>query len=160
MMKKDFVVSVFVFAKFEGVIHLLLLYHKKLDRWLIPGGHIEFGENPAEAATREIREETNIRDLEFVSFVHKDYSSYSDAKYVPAPEFVFEEIIQPHKTEPLHIHVDMIYVAKTYQYQDIEFNPIESNNIKWVKESDIAEMDLFDMTKTLAKKFFEKISNE
>lgn len=38
------------------VLHL----HKRLGLWLQPGGHIEPGETPAEAALREAREETGL----------------------------------------------------------------------------------------------------
>jgi 8-oxo-dGTP pyrophosphatase MutT (NUDIX family) len=37
-----------------------LVFHKKLERWLQPGGHMEAGEATAEAALREAREETNL----------------------------------------------------------------------------------------------------
>jgi 8-oxo-dGTP pyrophosphatase MutT (NUDIX family) len=45
--------------------HVLLLLHGGLDAWFPPGGHIEPGETPREAAERELREETGIngRDL-------------------------------------------------------------------------------------------------
>lgn len=38
------------------VLHL----HRRLQRWLQPGGHIEAGEHPAQAAQRESEEETGL----------------------------------------------------------------------------------------------------
>ena len=39
---------------------LLLHRHRRLDRWLQPGGHVEDGEDPALAALRETEEETGL----------------------------------------------------------------------------------------------------
>lgn len=38
----------------------LLHRHKRLGLWLQPGGHVDRGETPAEAALREAREETGV----------------------------------------------------------------------------------------------------
>jgi 8-oxo-dGTP pyrophosphatase MutT (NUDIX family) len=40
--------------------HILLHLHRRLDRWLQPGGHIELGERPEDAAVRESIEETGL----------------------------------------------------------------------------------------------------
>lgn len=39
---------------------ILLMYNKKLNKWLQPGGHIEGKETPIQTATREVHEETGI----------------------------------------------------------------------------------------------------
>src|SRR3989344_4657964 len=50
---------------FDGKI--LLMHHKKLDKWLFPGGHIDPNETPDGAILREVKEETGL-NLIFVNF--------------------------------------------------------------------------------------------
>lgn len=52
---------------------IVLLKHRKLGIWVQPGGHIDPGETPADAALREAREETGM-DCTLVSddVVHVD----------------------------------------------------------------------------------------
>lgn len=41
--------------------HILLVHHRRIGAWLPPGGHIDDGELPHEAAIREVFEETGVR---------------------------------------------------------------------------------------------------
>jgi 8-oxo-dGTP pyrophosphatase MutT (NUDIX family) len=51
--------SVAVFPRHSG--RVLLIFHKRLGTWLPPGGELEPGETPLEAAERELFEETGLR---------------------------------------------------------------------------------------------------
>jgi nucleoside triphosphatase len=48
----------------------LMTSPKWLEKYVIPGGHIELGETMEQALKREIKEETNLEifDIEFISF--------------------------------------------------------------------------------------------
>jgi 8-oxo-dGTP diphosphatase len=50
----------------------VLLVRSHRGFWSTPGGHLDYGESPAEAAVRETREETGVtvRDIEFVAITN------------------------------------------------------------------------------------------
>lgn len=72
--------------------HVLLARRGKspnLDLWSLPGGHVELGEAPVEAAARELMEETGtVADLrhlvDCLNFVSRDASGIVRRHYVVA----------------------------------------------------------------------------
>lgn len=44
-MLKQFTSSVFIINNLEKDLKIALIHHKKFDRWMVPGGHIEPFEN-------------------------------------------------------------------------------------------------------------------
>ncbi|HVV26258.1 MAG TPA: NUDIX domain-containing protein [Candidatus Saccharimonadales bacterium] len=54
----------------KGGIEILLIQDAK-NRWTIPKGHVEPGEEPGATAEREIREETGLQDMEVLSWLGK-----------------------------------------------------------------------------------------
>ena len=99
---RDFTVAVFVVD--QGCV--LLHWHRKLARWLPPGGHIEPGELPDDAALREVAEETN----QTVHLIGDPGLSLTDPRL---PRQLTQPIgIQLEDIGPGHQHVDLIYVAE------------------------------------------------
>lgn len=84
---------------------MLLHYHRKLGRWLPPGGHIEPGELPDDAAIREVLEETGV-DARLVG------NQTIDARGPGIPRQLCRPAgIQLEDIGPGHQHIDLIYYA-------------------------------------------------
>jgi len=54
----------------DGKIEILLIQDAK-DRWTIPKGHVEPGEEPKATAEREIQEETGLQEMKVYSWLGK-----------------------------------------------------------------------------------------
>lgn len=104
---------------------LLLHHHKRLDRWLQMGGHVEGAESPDIAALREGREESGLQDLAFVADVIFDL----DIHPIPAA-----------KSEPDHAHFDVRYLARTASPDAVMVDRAESNALAWVTLDRAAEL--------------------
>ena len=60
MALKHLTSSVFVFRRFTDGWRTGLIRHPRLHKMMIPGGHVEPEETSAEAALREVAEETGL----------------------------------------------------------------------------------------------------
>lgn len=95
---RHFTVAVFVVHAGRVLLH----YHRKLQRWLPPGGHIEENELPDHAARREVIEEAGL-DVELLG-----------ARGVPVAnplQLVVPAGVQVETIYPGHEHVDLVYFA-------------------------------------------------
>lgn len=130
---------------------ILLLFHKKLKRWLQPGGHIEKFENPIEALIREVKEETGID----IDFLKKDIQKIDDeGTLIPAPQFLMEQTIPPHGDQPKHYHLDIQYVVKV-ALQKTRYNRSESKDIGWFTKKEALLLPIHKDTEVVIKKLME-----
>ena len=80
----------------------LLLHHRKLDKWLPPGGHIDPHELPDLAALREVEEETGLK----VALLDTG-GALGPVRRLAQPLCILLARIAPN-----HEHIDLIYVAR------------------------------------------------
>jgi 8-oxo-dGTP pyrophosphatase MutT (NUDIX family) len=100
---------------------VLLHRHKRLGRWLQPGGHIDSGETPWQAAVRETVEETGL------------VSHHPDA----GPFLLHVDV---HEGPRGHVHLDLRYLL--HGDAELALRPArgESPDVAWWQREDAARI--------------------
>jgi 8-oxo-dGTP pyrophosphatase MutT (NUDIX family) len=155
MKKVHATASTFVFCRFEGEGWKIgLVLQPRLGKRMVPGGHVEDNETPAQAAVREVVEESGlaVRLLQRPS--------------VPLPDgYPLEVVVEPwwttlvdvprdnHLAEP-HKHLDHQYVAVADSPEPVAQAVHEFD---WYRLDELAELDMFDDTRGLAAFLFPHV---
>jgi adenosylhomocysteinase len=102
----------------------LLIFHKALQKWIQPGGHIEKSDlDLASAAKREVLEETGLKNIHVFQLKNNEpYVLDIDTHWIP------ENI---HKKEPGHYHHDFRFIFYTTEDFDTQFNDDWVSDIAW-----------------------------
>lgn len=108
----------------EATEQILVLFHRKLQRWLQPGGHADGDANLAAVALREATEETGIDGL-CVDPVPIDL----DIHRVAPPG------------EPEHDHLDARYLVVAPSHAVARRNH-ESEALRWVGRDELGSLDV------------------
>ncbi len=131
---RDFTATTFVVQ--DG--RTLLLWHKKLQAWLPPGGHLEPNELPEDAAVREVLEETGL-DVRIIG----DRQKLGSVPVLIQPVCTLLEQITPY-----HEHIDFIYFALV-SGGELRLNPRESGKHFWCSEKDLVHLGVSEDVRTL-----------
>jgi 8-oxo-dGTP pyrophosphatase MutT (NUDIX family) len=137
--KIDFTASVFIVRDGKVLLHL----HKKLGKWLQPGGHIELDEDPNQAAMREVKEETGF-DIELIGNPRPTLQEFdlSDSDIIP-PKF-----LNRHHFNEMHEHVDFVYFGTIIGGKE---TAEEGSEIRWFSREDVlADTSLYVTTRAYA----------
>lgn len=126
----------------------LLLWHKRLQRWMPPGGHMDPDETPDEAALREAKEETGL-DMRIIGEEQEDFyrNTGYEGRILKKPFAFFLERIPPcpERGEPEHEHIDFIFRAHPVDAQrDLILCAEEHDHIRWFTREEIEELDTSD----------------
>lgn len=104
--------------------HALLVLHRRLGRWLQPGGHCDGNADVLATALREVLEETGIAARPVSPAIFD-----VDAHDIPA-----------RGAEPAHVHYDIRYLAEAPLSAEPVVSP-ESREVRWVPLADIARLN-------------------
>jgi 8-oxo-dGTP pyrophosphatase MutT (NUDIX family) len=94
---------------------ILLVHHRRLQRWLLPGGHVEADDpDPSRAAQREVLEETGAE---------------LDPAFEPQLAGLDVHGIPPGRGEPFHQHHDLVFLFRATS--DVAVSSPESRAVAW-----------------------------
>jgi 8-oxo-dGTP pyrophosphatase MutT (NUDIX family) len=113
----------------------LLTHHKKLDRWLQLGGHVDGDADIIAAGVREAQEESGLSDFDLL---------------IPGIFDIDIHVIPARKLEPEHLHFDIRFLlgAKNTNIAVSE----ESNDLRWMTASELrAVTEEFSVLRQLVK---------
>jgi 8-oxo-dGTP pyrophosphatase MutT (NUDIX family) len=149
--KIDFTVAIFVVHDSR----ILLIHHRKLDKWLPLGGHIELDEDPEQAALREAKEESGL-DVELLG--ERPPTTSPGTRALIAPRF-----LDIHRINETHEHIGMIYWARPKRGGDApvaELAAEEHHDIRWCSREDLEKLSppMTDAVKWYCRQAIEEIS--
>lgn len=131
--------SAFIYDPLEK--RILLLHHKKLNRWLQPGGHSDSNPDIVATATREVLEETGVTEFECDKTIFD-----IDIHEFPARE----------GKNPKHYHYDVRFLFIVDSNKPLVRNIEETNDLKWIDLNEI--WDYVNPNEEAFKRVVEKLS--
>lgn len=134
----DFTVEAYIV--YENSV--LFIHHKKLNRWLTIGGHIELDENPEEALFREIEEECGIQKDQLTVLSDKPTENSQTQEFLYTPN-----LLDIHKISDTHSHVGIKYFIKS-STNELKLAELEHNDILWLTEDELTK-DEYNLSKDL-----------
>ncbi|HEV8574764.1 MAG TPA: NUDIX domain-containing protein [Dehalococcoidia bacterium] len=132
-MKRHFTATGFVVDGSRTLLH----WHKRLQQWMPPGGHIEADEDPVQAVLREIEEETGLL-AEVISL--REAAPFEYPQQLPPPyTILIEDIPGPGLGPPeeRHKHIDMIYFCRVSN--GTARRPVDDPTLRWVGEEELRD---------------------
>jgi 8-oxo-dGTP pyrophosphatase MutT (NUDIX family) len=149
---RHFTVAVFVVHAGRVLMH----YHRKLGKWLPPGGHVEDNELPDEAALREVLEETGIR-ARLVGDLGLPLQTHDSPRQLIVPAGIQLEDIYPG-----HQHIDLVYFAvpdpEGGRSAEVDPRLAESDQVAWYGSAELARLGATDEIQAWARRALDAIS--
>ena len=106
----------------EAHENVLLMHHRKLNRWFQPGGHADGESDILKVALKEAQEETGLIDIQIVSNQIFDIDIH---------------LIPQNTNEAAHYHYDIRFLFVANINSALQINA-EANNLSWVNLNEVS----------------------
>jgi 8-oxo-dGTP pyrophosphatase MutT (NUDIX family) len=157
MTVKHATASTFVFCEFPGGWRTGLITHPRLGWAMVPGGHVEHDETPAEAALREVTEETGLADVRLLQPPAPALPAGFPHERVAPPWWITEIRVPPdNHLRSEHVHVDHQYVVVASRAEPAA---PAAHPFGWYDAGDLPGLEMPEDTKLLGKMLFEAIDD-
>lgn len=134
-LKKQFTATGYVVS--EDRIRLLMVFHRGLQCWLPPGGHVDPDEFPHETALREVREETGAR-ARHVGQPALDLGLNGQTEsQLPAPFAMAAQLIPESAKDVEHIHMDMMFLLTADDDTALTAQEQEVDAARWFTQAEV-----------------------
>ncbi|MEV4091075.1 NUDIX domain-containing protein [Streptosporangium saharense] len=155
---KEATASAFVLRRSEhDDVQVALVWHPRLGEWMAAGGHVEANEHPAEAALREITEETGLMTRLIPAPAVALPAGFPHTA-VPAPWWIVEmKACSDNHTAESHVHVDNVFLAWA---DDSEPVREPAHEVRWFTADQLAEAaDVAEDSRLQAKEALELVAS-
>ena len=112
----------------------LLVHHRKLDRWLQPGGHADGQADVAQVALREAEEETGLTDLQLVPNADGLLPLDVDVHLIPA-----RIDSEGNQIDSAHEHHDIRFLLIAADGQKTLASD-ESHDVRWFTRAELLDI--------------------
>lgn len=120
---------------------ILLVHHRRLDRWLLPGGHVEPEDaTVGDSARREVLEETGVALA---------------PESAPPLAGIDVHGIPPRRKEPFHLHHDLLFFFRAIA-TELRVSP-ESRDVLWCAPRDF---DRYGLPGNVRRAYHRLVSTE
>lgn len=145
----DFTAEVFVVHKNK----VLLRLHDKYNKWLGVGGHIDPGEDPNEAAVREVKEEVGLDVTLYKgstpSFNHKGYQ-----------ELIPPAFMNKHDINATHEHVALVFFATSNTDKLHIHEGAEKAECRWFTKEELNDPNIMEHIRYYARTALEALRTD
>lgn len=148
VMHKQYVATGYIYDREQE--SFLFILHKKLGKWLPPGGHLHEGEEPHNGMLREVREETGVEGR-ILNLLKMPEVATRTVEQLPTPFCMLSEIIPAGPNEDEHVHIDFVYVVEIDFSEPLYLCQEEVALAKWVSSEKVEELDTYENVKQVCR---------
>lgn len=158
----DITVSAFIVRLIDDTPHVLLHMHKKFEKLLQPGGHVELHENPWQAIAHELTEETGYTLEQLTVLQPAGILMELPGEVVhPIPCIVNTHAVD--NISSAHYHTDSAYAF--YASEPPVSPPVEgeSTDLRWLNLHDVTalpESAIYEDTRLICQHVINVVSQE